>query len=105
MFQDYSEKSLQAPAAVNYSKRGLYCHHKEMTSYVGRTGFYTLSKQIPKQTVNVTNGPSLPPFLGSLGSFDFRLGGRDVAKATLATRGHVGDVLQAVVQQALSRGL
>lgn len=106
LFQDYSEMSLQAKAAVNYSKRGLNCHHKETTSYVGGTGFYTLSKQTPKQTVNVTNGPSLPLFLGALvRSFDFGLGGWDAAKATFATGGHVRDVLKAVVQWARSRGL
>lgn len=98
MFQDYSEKSLRARAAVNYSKRDNNCLHKETTGSAAATSFYALSKQTPKQTV--TNGPSLPLSLGDLGvrSFDFRLGGWDLAKATFAAGGHISDVLQAVVQ-------
>lgn len=86
--------------------RGSNCHHK-VTSYVSGTSFYTLSKQTPKQRVKMTNGPSLPLFLGAWGvrSFDFSLRGWDVAKATFATGGHVGAVLQAVAQWARSRGV
>lgn len=105
-FSITARKCLQAKAAVNYSMRGSNCHHK-VTGCVGGPSFYTLSKQTPKQRVNMTNGPSLPLFLGAPGvrSFDFRLGCWDVAKATFATGGHVGDVLQAVVQWARSRGV
>lgn len=86
--------------------RGSNCHRK-LTGRVGGTTFYTLSKQTPKQSVNKINGPSLPLFLGARGvwSFDFRLGGWDVAKAAFATGGHVNDVLQAVVQRARGGGV
>lgn len=99
-------EELRAKAAINYSLGGSNCHHK-ITGYVDGTSFYKLSKQTPKQRVTMRNGPSLPLFLGAPGvlSIDLRLGGWDVAKATFATGGHVGDVLQAVVQWARRRGV